>query len=175
MNSPLESGLFLPLRFYPTLAEQNRYRPISQGVGLLDETFIYADCTSLLPFQILIQQRESIEPALLAVKCADTGETEFDTDAFPVECWEQYLDVDKSVLWISYLGKDVFAGLNNGRKWIEFSFLDEQSSLITFYSDIFMVSNCNITDPVYELDQYSKISEYGNESRAIDINDLRIR
>ena len=54
MNSPIETGLFLPIRFYASIAEQDRFKRTSEGVALPNEVYIFVDCKSLAPFQVIV-------------------------------------------------------------------------------------------------------------------------
>jgi len=115
MNSPIETGLFLPIRFYDTLAEQNRFKRISEGVALIDEVYIYADCKLLLPFQIvkLYSASHTLKWYLI---CIDTEETvELDVD---YAYWELY--DNGTYTWISYLGQQDLSGYtSNGMYYIQ--------------------------------------------------------
>jgi hypothetical protein len=167
MNSPLETGLFLPIRFYNTLAEQNRFKPLSEGVGMLDELYIYADCDKLLPFQILYPGSQLDLNITWRIVCLSTGDTV--ELPFDVAYWEFYTDL--TYYYISYLGKQSLnAYVTNGRSYLELSLFYEDALLNTFYSDIFVVKNC---DSFYDLEEYRATGNQ-SEKRTIDVTNLRI-
>jgi hypothetical protein len=167
MNSPIETGLFLPIRFYDTLAEQNRFKRISEGVALIDEVYIYADCKLLLPFQIvkIYSVSHTIRWYLI---CIDTEETvELDVD---YDYWELY--DNGTYMWISYLGQqDLSAYTSNGMYYIQLEITDDESNISYYYSDIFVIRNCS---GYYPDDNYRITSPMQMDKRLIDTTDLRI-
>jgi len=173
MNSPLESGLFLPVRFYNTLAEQDRYKRISQGVALVNEICVYGDCDTLLPFQIILDNycEEGIVSAIITLVCADGVENELTFD--PTK-WELWSNTTTYTTHLSYLGTDNFTGLvSNGRYYIELNVTDMCENTSTYYSDFFMIANC---DDLYDVDEYRITSPSQSDKRltSIDPTDLRI-
>jgi len=173
MNSPLESGLFLPVRFYNTLAEQDRYKRISQGVALVNEILVYGDCDTLLPFQVILDNycEEGIASAIITLVCADGVENELTFD--PTK-WELWSNTTTLTTYISYLGTDSFSGLvSNGRYYIELNVTDMCENTSTYYSDFFMIANC---DALYDVGDYRIVSHATKEKRltSVDPTDLRI-
>lgn len=68
-SSLIEAGLFLPLRFYDSLDQQERFKPLSEGVSN-NYSYVYVDSLSLIPFQI---HTEGYKVSVHAI-CVDTGE-----------------------------------------------------------------------------------------------------
>lgn len=174
MNSPLESGLFLPLRFYTSIEEQNRYKPIATGVSLVDETYIYCDCKSLIPFQVIKSEfcDTGIYDISIEAICIDTEEIL----SLPYNSanWEVYVDYTNHKTYVSYLGTGDFTGyLSSGKFYLRVVITDMCEYSETFISDIFVVRNC---DSLYETNDYRITSPSINDKRLIDINttDLRI-
>lgn len=167
MNSPLETGLFLPIRFYETLAEQDRFKRISEGVSLIDEVYVYADCKTLLPFQIVTAYTlgYSFKWYIVCLDTENISEMVVDYDY-----WEGWSTADN--LWISYLGnQDLSAYTSNGRHYIQVDFKDNNNVVKSFYSDIFVIRNCN---NYYEDNNYRITSSSNSDRRLIDVTDLRI-
>lgn len=171
MNSPIESGLFLPVRFYKTLAEQDRYKRISTGVALVDEVYIYADCSTLLPFQLILDQycEEGIVSASIKLVCVDGDEV---TLPYNVSCWELWNDTTNQLSYLSYLGTDDFTGLiGNGKYYIEITVVDMCEYTTVNYSDLFVIRNCEST---YDVAEYRITSPSQEDKRLINTTDLRI-
>lgn len=168
MNSPIETGLFLPIRFYNTLAEQNRFKRISEGVSTIDEIYIYADCKYLLPFQIVFFQDEVTVSIDWKLICTDTEEETI--LPFNAANWETYFD--GTYEWVSYLGTEDLTGLvANGRYYFQVDITNSVTAVSSYYSDVFVIRNCNsyYTDTNYRL-----TTPDNNNKRSIDITDLRI-
>lgn len=68
-NSLIEAGLFLPLRIYSSLDQQERFKPLSQGVSN-KYSYVYVDSLALIPFQ---GYGLGVVTDVIAV-CVDTGE-----------------------------------------------------------------------------------------------------
>lgn len=170
MNSTLESGLFLPIRFYGTLAEQDRYKTLSVGVGLLDENYIYADCKTLVPFQVVFSQVDVNISISWKLICVDSLEET--SMPYTAACWEEYVDVDQQMIWTSYLGTDDFTGtVDNGKYYIVLTIKDAQGVDRVYYSDIFIIRNCSTT---YDVDDYRITTPSNDDKRLINTSDLRI-
>ena len=168
MNSPIETGLFLPIRFYETLNEQNRYKRISSGVALVDEVYIYADCKYLLPFQVVFFQDSTTASTAWTLVCSDTG----DEIELPYNASEWELYGNNEYEWISYLGlTDVSGLLFNGKFYIRLSVTNIASEVKEFYSDEFIVRNCNA---YYEENNYRLTTPNQSDRRLIDTTNLRI-
>lgn len=166
MNSPIETGLFLPIRFYETLAEQNRFKRIAEGVALIDEIYIYADCNLLLPFQIVKQSSASHTIQWFLV-CIDESESEL---LYTEAEWEFY--DNGTYTWISYLGQqNLNAYTTNGMFYIRLEVTDSDSNVSTYYSDVFLIRNC---DSYYDDTNYRLTSPSNSDKRLIDTTDLRI-
>jgi hypothetical protein len=171
MNSPLETGLFLPIRFYESLAEQDRYKHQSVGVSYIDENFVYVDCKTLAPFQLLFSQMAVNRTISWKVICE--GTLEETTMPYNAEHWQEYVDIDLQLIWTSYLGNDDFTGmLSNGRHWIEITIEDADAYTRVYYSDKFVIMNC-ITSP-YDIAEYRKTTPSDSDLRLIDATNLRI-
>jgi len=171
MNSPLETGLFLPIRFYNTLAEQDRYKRMSEGVALLDEAFVYADCKSLCPFQIILKQycEEGVSDVIFDLVCYDGNIT---TLPYTPASWELWSDTTNQLSYFSYLGNDDFTGLiESGKYYIQLTVIDMCGYTNTYYSDYFVVRNCDI---FYDTDNYRLTSPSQDDKRLINVTDLRI-
>jgi hypothetical protein len=169
MNSPLETGLFLPIRFYDTKAEQDRYKSQSEGVSLIDQCFIHVDCDSLAPFQIISNYENATAfPITWKIICAGEESEEF-LD-FNADHWEEYVD-SNGYLHVSYLGNDnLGVSLGNGRFYLQVDYAVGYRGYI-FYSDIFVVSN---SSNVYSVQIYRKWSNNDGDLRLVDATDLRI-
>lgn len=168
MNSPIETGLFLPIRFYETLTEQNRYKKISEGVALIDEVYIYADCKHLLPFQIVFAQDDTTSTIEWKLICTDTGD-EIDLP-YNASSWETYLN--NGYEWDSYLGDDDFSGITfNGKFYFVVTITNSLAEVTNYYSDVFVIRNC---DSYYDDSNYRITSPSNNDKRLIDTTDLRI-
>ena len=168
MNSPIETGLFLPIRFYETLAEQDRFKRISEGVALIDEVYIYADCRYLLPFQITFYQDDTTVTVEWKAICTDTG----DEIVLPYDPnnWESYFN--GTYEWVSYLGTEDLTGqLSNGRFYIQVILTNSLSEIRNFYSDIFVIRNCS---DYYDENNYRLTTPNNNDRRLIDATNLRI-
>ena len=168
MNSPIETGLFLPIRFYETLTEQNRYKRISTGVALIDEIYIYADCKYLLPFQVVFFQDSTTSSISWTLICSDTGEETI--LPYNASEWETYNNQDFE--WISYIGITDLSGLlSNGKFYIKLEVTNILSEVKEFYSDEFVIRNCSA---YYDENNYRLTSPNQNDRRMIDTNNLRI-
>jgi hypothetical protein len=168
MNSPLETGLFLPIRFYNTLAEQDRYKRSSLGTSLVNEVFIYVDCKTLAPFQIVKAFSIAHNDAIWKLICVDGTETI--TLPYNSAAWEYY--GDGTYTWISYLGTENLTGyLNNGLYYLEVTLVDNNSETFIYYSDLFVVANC---DDLYATTDYRLTSQSIMDKRLINATDLRI-
>lgn len=168
MNSPLESGLFLPIRFYNALTEQDRYKRSSQGTSLIDEVFIFADYKTLCPFQVVFQQSAVNTSISWKLICVDTEEEI--TMPYTAACWEEY--TDGTYLWTSYLGNDDFSSVvYNGLFYIELTIEDADSETYVLYSDLFVVRN---GAAAYDTENYRITSPSNADKRLIDATNLRI-
>ena len=168
MNSPIETGLFLPIRFYETLTEQNRYKRISTGVALIDEIYIYADCKYLLPFQVVFFQDSTTSSIAWTLICSDTGEEII--LPYNASEWETYNNQDFE--WISYIGITDLSGLlSNGKFYIKLKVTNILSEVKEFYSDEFVIRNCSA---YYDENNYRLTSPNQNDRRLIDTTNLRI-
>ena len=168
MNSPIETGLFLPIRFYETLTEQNRYKRISTGVALIDEIYIYADCKYLLPFQVVFFQDSTTSSIAWTLICSDTGEETI--LPYNASEWETYNNQDFE--WISYIGITDLSGLlSNGKFYIKLEITNILSEVKEFYSDEFVIRNCSA---YYDENNYRLTSPNKNDRRLIDTTNLRI-
>ena len=171
MNN-LESGLLLPIRFYNTLEEQDRYKNHALGVALNEKTYPYVDCASLAPFQITWETRDYTYYAnnQLILICVDRG-TE---TALPYNHlhWQEYVGTGDTH-YHSYMGTDDFSAFTfNGLFYLEFrcTFTPTMEFRI-FYSDLFMIANCDETG--YDIEDY-RIWSSGANYRSVDATDLRI-
>jgi len=171
MNSPLETGLFLPLRFYNTITEQDRFKRNSIGLSLIDEIYLYADCDTLMPFQIYLTELDDIVDITINLICEDGTSTVLPYNSTE---WEFYVD---ELQWVSYLGTDSFLGLyTKGRYYLQVDIeLDNtDNTVLSFYSDIFAVGDC-ATGSSDSID-YRTTTPSIMDKRLVDINtdDLRI-
>jgi len=180
MNSPLETGLFLPLRFYNNLSEQDRYKRLSEGVALIDQAYIHADCVTLLPFQIILKQycEEGVSTITNTLICTDGDSTVL---PYTAASWELWSDTTNQLTYLSYLGDSDFTGyVNNGKYYLEITVVDMCGYTNTYYSDYFVITNCGtiVTPPIiYDTVDYRITSPSDDDKRMIDIdnpNDLRI-
>ncbi len=163
----LESGLILPLRFYRSKAEQDRYKNHVDGVAFLPENYVHVDCVAFAPFQIALLTSNDNEPAITwKIVCAETEE---ETN-LPVNgaSWEQYFDATNQILYVSYLGNDDLSGYAD--KGMYYFVVSYTELVETFYSDFFYISNCANPDDIHE---YRRWANKGDR-RKIDTNDLRI-
>lgn len=168
MNSPLESGLFLPIRFYESLDQQDRFKRISEGVSIPNEVYIFVDCKSLAPFQLILAQFSFSLTVTWRIYCIDESiPTEL---PFNASDWEFYYDNHKH--WISYLGTGDLTGyINNGKYYLEVMIRDFDNLDHYYYSDIFIVDNCN---ELYETTNFRLTSQSTKDKRTIDGTNLRI-
>lgn len=168
--SNLESGLFLPIRFYLKETEQDRYKRHSLGVALTELNYPYVDCKTLAPFQVSYDSPIYSELILFYAACADTGElTSLDVNS---EHWKENIE-NGNEYSLSYLGSDDFSGvLSNGMYYliVVVSFSGEVTA--DFFSDMIMISNCGAENDTDEFRIHSK--QPGANFRAIDVTDLRI-
>jgi len=174
MNN-LESGLYLPIRFYAEQSEQDRHKRHSLGVSLTELNYPYVDCTSLAPFQVSFMSPTVASEILLYAKCADTDEL-ISLTLQPTD-YHEIVNSD-GIYYFSYLGSGNFAGdLNNGLYYLVIVIVVGEESN-NFYSDLFMIKNCADAEP-YDIGEYrafvsgSQIRSDDN-LRAIDTTDLRI-
>lgn len=170
MNSPLEQGLFLPIRFYSSLTEQNRYKRISTGVSLVDETYVYVDCVSLAPFQIILDSfcDSGLFEVTFNLICTDTESVT--TLPYNPEHWEWYVDSTNQRIYFSYLGNDDFTDLlYNGKYYIQLIVEDTCEQTDTYYSDVFVIKNCAVP---YDNNEYRITSANQNDKRLVDLDNL---
>lgn len=169
MNS-LESGLFLPIRFYWNISEQDRYKRHSLGVSLTDLNYVHVDCTTLAPFQISYMQGVTALGVSIALVCANGD----NIVALPYNSahWHEYID-DEGMYFLSYLGDDDFSSYtDNGLKYLIVT-IQTSSGDRSWYSDLFMISNCETTP--YGVEEFrSWVGSDSTNLRAIDATDLRI-
>jgi len=163
----------LPVRFYNTLAEQDRYKRISKGVALVEEIYIYGDCKTLLPFQVILNNycEEGIVSAVITMVCASGDEFEL---PFNTSFWELWSNTTTQQTHLSYLGTDDFSGFfGNGTYYIKLDVIDMCENTSTYYSDFFVIANC---DSTYDVDEYRITSQSNSDKRLVNINtnDLRI-
>jgi hypothetical protein len=168
MNSTIETGLFLPIRFYETLAEQDRFKRTSEGVALINEVYIFADCKTLCPFQIILPRYSATITQKWRIYCVnETMPAELPVNATE---WEIYDDGTKH--WISYLGTcDLRGYTNNGKSYLEVEIIDSDTVSHFYYSDLFIINNC---DDLYETSNFRLTSPSVNDKRTIDGTNLRI-
>ena len=168
MNSTIETGLFLPIRFYDTLAEQDRFKRTSEGVSLINEVYIFVDCKTLAPFQIIFPRYSLALNITWRIYCIDDP----DPIVLPVDYanWEFYFDGTKH--HISYLGTaDLTGFVNNGKNYIEVTVTDNDNKMFTYYSDFFIVNNCY---ELYETTNFRLTSPSDSDKRTVDGTNLRI-
>lgn len=166
----IETGLYLPIRFYLTSTEQDRYKRHSLGVALTELNYPYVDCASLAPFQLTYESAHYANLIEITAYCVGTNEP----IVLPYNAlhWEDYTGAD-DLHSLSYLGTDDFTGLlGNGTYYLYVKITRLIGAPIEYYSDLFMISNCT-TDP-YEVDTFRVYSDAPESIRAIDTNDLRI-
>ncbi len=166
----LESGLFLPIRFYYQQTEQDRFKPQSEGVALTELNYPYVDCVSLAPFQVTYVNNVLALGVHLNAFCADSGEMISLT--YNSAHWQEFIDTD-GVYHLSYMGTDDFTGeLNNGLYYLGVVIQFSNGSPY-FYSDLFMIKNCS--DTPYDTEEFRVHSpKVGTLYRTIDGTDLRI-
>lgn len=175
MNSNLESGLFLPIRFYNSIDEQNRYKRLSIGVGLVDSVYVHVDCTSLAPFQVVLNNycEEGVASVTFDLICIDGTETI--SLPFTENFWEAYSDYDKQTTTLSYLGEDDFSAYTTNGKWyIHLIVNDMCENTSSFYSDLFVIASCYSNNPIFQNENYRITSSNSNDKRLIDATNLRI-
>ena len=171
MNSNLETGLFLPIRFYNSSTEQDRYKSQSEGVALINQNFVHVDCASLAPFQIILNNycEEGTDTIDVHIICTDSGES---TDiGYDSDYWEYYTDYDNQRIYMSYLGTQDFGSLGNGRYYLQITVVDKCEYTNIYTSDIFVISNCSLPA---DLTEYRLYGADNIEKRAIDATYLRI-
>ena len=169
--SGLETGLLLPIRFYRTLAEQDRYKNQSLGVALTELNYPYVDCTKLAPFQVNVSDSFTeidfpMEYSLTAI-CVDTGER----INLPINIthWSQLIYGDTYSL--SYFGTDDFTGLlSNALYYLEIYADFEAWGVTYFYSDLFRTFGCESVGD--NIDLFVAKSSGGE---SIKVEDLRIK
>lgn len=167
----LESGLFLPIRFYNASTEQDRYKRHSTGVALTEYNYPYVDCVSLAPFQLSYTKDVGALTVEFNAYCADNN-TQISL-TFNAAEWQEYIS-SNGTYYLSYLGEGDFTGeLSNGTYYFGVAITFTDSERIEFYSDLFRVKNCD--DTAYEIEEYRVHSpKVGELKRAIDATDLRI-
>jgi len=169
MNN-LESGLFLPIRFYSSLDEQDRYKSHVEGVAFIDLNYVHVDCVALAPFQVVYDQMDVAQSIQLDAICVDTNT--LTNLPYNIPQWEEYVDIDNQLVYTSYLGNGDFSGLlSNGMYYFKLTIVDAQPETRYFYSDIFVISNCSSPDDTAE---YRKWNQTESNLRSIDVSDLRI-
>lgn len=169
MNN-LESGLYLPIRFYQYQTEQDRFKRHSTGVALTELNYPYVDCEKLAPFQVTYLNNVLALGVHFNAFCADTNEM----ISLPYNSahWEEHID-DSGIYHLSYLGTDDLSGyLSNGLYYFGIVITFSNGSPY-FYSDLFMVANCGTT--AYETEEFRVWNaSSGDYKRLINITDLRI-
>lgn len=169
MNN-LESGLFLPIRFYQYMTEQDRYKPQSEGVALTELNYPYVDCKTLAPFQVKFNSLSTALGVTFTAYCAESHEA-IDL-AYNASHWHEYID-DNGNYYLSYLGTDDFSSdISNGLYYFKVS-IQFSGETPYFYSDLVMIGNCGETP--YDIDEFRlHIQNDDTAVRAIDTTDLRI-
>ena len=166
----IETGLYLPIRFYLTSTEQDRYKRHSIGVALTELNYPYVDCTSLAPFQMTYESAHYANLIEITAYCSDTNEAI--VLPYTAEHWEDYFGSD-DLHSLSYLGTDDFTGLlANGMYFLYVKITRLIGAPIEYYSDLFRIANCG--DAPYETESFRIYSDAPESFRAIDANDLRI-
>lgn len=171
----LESGLFLPIRFYYQQTEQDRYKPQSYGVALTELNYPYVDCVSLAPFQLNTVSATLSDSVLFYAVCADSEE--LISLVYDSAHWQEYID-SEGIYHLSYLGDDNFTGeLSNGLYYFIVAIVwPGGGATANFYSDFVMINNC--TDAAYDITEFRTYSEKVAQSndllRSINTTDLRI-
>lgn len=174
MNSPLETGLFLPIRFYDSSYEQDRYKSQSEGVAVLDINLIHVDCDSLAPFQIPINYTGFISTPnnnqiTWQLNCAG-GDSQIELP-YNAGCWQEYLDQTTLIFYTSYLGTDNFSGaVPNGRYYITLMIEDANNQLKIYWSDLFIVSNAGSPYDVVEF--LGDVQSASSNNILIDPNNI---
>ena len=171
MNN-LESGLYLPIRFYLAQSEQDRNKRHSTGVALTELNYPYVDCVSLAPFQVSFPSGSMLKTVLLYATCVDDGVL------IPLTLQTtDYHEIIRSdgMYFFSYLGTGNFSGvLSNGLHYLTLAIvIGEESN--DFYSDLFMIKNCAETQ--YDTTEYRMYDTRDSRSgklRLVDATDLRI-
>jgi hypothetical protein len=173
----LESGLFLPIRFYGSLAEQNRYRPHAEGVSYIKENYVVVDSVSLAPFQLLLADTQPLIGIDWKLICSDTGEeTPCETPRIYPETnptWEDYIE-SGGFRHLSYLGNSANS-MNNGLYYLYVSVsiqYDPETEIVReFYSDEFRINN---SASPHDITEYRRYSDNPSDKRIVDPNTLRI-
>ncbi len=166
----IETGLYLPIRFYLTSNEQDRYKRHSLGVALTELNYPHVDCTSLAPFQLTYDTDGLFGTADILLICADSSEQV--VLPFNALSWEEVI-LATGEHYLSYLGTDDFSGLtHNGLFYLQVSNVTGVGDTITYYSDLFRISNCDSTP--YDVEEFRIYSPSQSDIRAIDTTDLRI-
>jgi len=167
-NTQLEQGLFLPIRFYTSITEKEKYKPLSQGVAN-NYSYVYVDSNRLIPFQIYIPYLYVIETVNITLHCVETGETTSlgDVASKCVGTYEFEVGLDRGVL--IYKGDARGLGLATGLHYIDVN-LSSPNGDIILYSDDFMISEII---PLAQEDL--RVHSPSPESfRLIDATNLRI-
>lgn len=157
----------MPLRFYPTLQEQDRFKTHVVGVSFIDLNYVHADCRALIPFQIAFVNAQLLENIEWSAVCVDTGDEI--SLVWNNAKWEQWYDTEKGQVYVSYLGSDDLDGLGNGKYYLKVTFPDAYP-IRTFYSDEFIISNCASPADISEYRRWNNDTDL----RKINVNDLRI-
>lgn len=174
----IETGLYLPIRFYQSLNEQDRHKRHSLGVALTELNYPVVSCISLAPFQILHAIDSSVDyypnTVTIDIICADTNVVT------PLTYNGQHWDFtnQNDLFWLSYLGSEDWSGVitNDGLFYLEVYFEFASGNSATYYSDLFYM---NCTDDsgsgVYDVEEFRVHSQLaGDNKRLIDVTDLRI-
>ena len=167
MNN-LESGLFLPIRFYDDLNQQDRFKNQSKDVKLIEINYPFVDCVSLAPFQVIRPFEYNTDSVVLTIICLSTGEeTEL---PFHSGKWEEHIIGD--YIYLSYLGNDDFSGLlEKGIYYLRLDITDTQPVTYSKYSDLFSIANCANPD---DLNEYRRWNDSNGLRKINSADDLRI-
>lgn len=138
----IETGLYLPIRFYQKLTEQDRYKRHALGVSLTELNYAYVDCQSLAPFQLVYDNEQFATSIGMDVICADSGERS--VFAYNASLWDDVIVTD-TLHHLSYNAGGWYVGLTNGKYYLEVTINIPGTSPIVFFSDLFMVGNCDDT------------------------------
>ena len=168
MNN-LESGLYLPIRFYQNLSEQDRNKRQSIGVALTELNYVYIDCATLAPFQLLYPDTSAFISANIDVICANSGTIV--NIPYNGASWNDKAN-DFGSNTLTYSGDATLTGLGNGLFYMAVNVV-LASETQTLYSDLFMIKNCGETSYTTQ-DFRIHNQQAGNNFRAIDPTDLRI-
>lgn len=165
----IETGLYLPIRFYLTSSEQDRYKRHSLGVALTELNYPHVDCESLAPFQLVYEYEGYLSTVEINLICADSNEV----IALPynvggeVVIWDDIITAD-GLHHLSFFGNAWFGGYtSNGRYYLEVKIILPVGDPVIYYSDIFVIANCpGVSDGLH-----SMVSEF---SSTINVSDLKM-